>query len=1047
MTGLAKQTIVLDFGFGGLDQKSDPKRVISTKLLDVNNARFNKVGLLERRVGFEEVGTISNTVIRIMANDGKISVATSSVTTPALVQRISTSGESFTVANGPSVGPRYNTMPAGEIVAQRISEARSSNYLIEQPPQIDRADSTNYYCIVQSGLASIYDRTTNILCKSEAIMSSSTESAGTRHRVIAHPLAQSLTIDNFVIAVDSTTQVRYFTFSNTSALTAVAGMATESVSGAKFDLWACADATQSLSAMIFTASSLTAGINLRRSTWPTSGGVGSALSETTVASGLTVSKLCIANSHNPSDTTMPVRLFWCETVAGLRTATYNHSLTVVLASGSVTSTTTAPITMTGCQLSDGMSHLIVQYTGTPSFLRSWSVNSSNTVTLNLGDYTLYGTVLNSKAAAKSGDAYCQYWGGYAGSNQETMFLYASSAGLVTAAAQQFANRQVRALGRAFHTNAQGNIASTTVCGGVVANMQCIGSEFVTVALEKTRIVTAAGVVNNKFVVSSLKHRNDRGWLYTKSRNETVMTGGFLSVDDGVGGTLPAGPQLFPVVTVSATTGSNMVAGVYAVSGIFEYKNSSGRVYRSAPATPVNVTLTTTQAVRIGYDAYAIPDEISQDVQFVPYRTLVNESQVFYRSAALTGGDAGGGNIGSATSVTSNLDDTDANMAASEPLYTAGGVYENWQPSAPIAVASNGRRVLVVTGDRPTFVVESKPIDNDANGLSFFESVGREIAPCGNRIYALASYLDRWFAFKEAAVFVAQGDGADVTGQNDTLSEFQQLSNGLGTTQPRSVVTTSVGVVFRSERGFYLIGGSLDPVYIGDAVEDYTSAVKDAAYDEDNDLVHFTLEDGTELVLTIFETAQGHDIRWSVDGTFALNGSAAVNGVRYIALAVPNGSHSLYKQRTTANVSLYLDGQSSSTAIPDFNATTSWVNVGDIQSFGRLYHGLVMGTLPTAQQVAGRSTTVTIQVGYDGNTSWTETHTISSADFELNGETAQFRFSPQRTKFEMIRFRISQSIPSNGDGGYKGFSLNQIKLIVGVKPPDNKIKSSARARKS
>ena len=1062
MTGLVKQTIALDFGFGGLDQKSDDKLVIRTKLVTAQDVRFNKLGRIDRRNPDEAVGTLSTTVTRLIKNNDSLFAFTAEQDTRPVVRRIDSSDRAFASPFNQSTVSRLNRAPMGEIVAAPVSGYQYSS----TPAQVDRADGYDQYCIVHhQGSATgtitveIYDSETNICRYSSAL------GLGTHARVVAHPKAQSLTNNEFLFVYQSTTtlNLRHILSNSTTQLfTTLGGTADTSwpVTGSKFDVMAYADDAASTSAVVFVAASETVGVNLGVFAWPTvvEGG-GFSLSSTVINSSETVTRLCLANTHNPSHTALNVRLFWCESTGGLLSATYNHSRTVVLAPASVTTTTTTPVTMTGCQLSDGTAHLFTEYAGattTGNYVRAWVMNTSNTPVTATGEFTLGSMSLASKASAKTGDGYCQFWGCYPALNQNTMFLFSSS---YTSTEFGTAANGAASIGRLFHTVAQGTIADSV--SGIIPNLQCVGNELRTITSALRRVVSGTSAADTeKYNFYGVVHSDSRGLLSSQGKNEAIVTGGYISAANGTEGLIPLGSQLFPIITVTPRATGDMVAGTYAFSGVFEFTDSSGRVYRSAPAEPKNVTLTTTQSVTgVVYD-YSLPDGMINNARFVAYRTLVNESHVYYRCSDIStaGGFTNGGSITLPFTVTI----ADATVAAKEPLYITGGVFDNWQPSAPIAIASNGRRFLSVSGDRPTFVVESKPT-NDRDGLAFFENVGRDIVPGGNRIYGLASYLDKWFAFKKSVVFVAQGDGADVTGQNDTLSEFQPISNGVGCTQPRSIVTTSVGVAFRSSAGFYLIGSDLVPRYVGAAVENFTSSVVDSAYDNVNEIVHFALSDGTVLVMTIFETEQGVDIRWSEDlvGPYLSEGAAAiavVDGIRYFAPSTVS-STAIFRDTGTFN-GLGNYRTSKVSTYPADKVRTAWVPMSAIQGFGRVWKASVLGVFDpvltgadsvTYSQFAS-SNTVIVAIGYDGEAAWSETHTMNAASFKqntLSGENnagASFEITPRRQRCSSMRFEITQSYGASGTF-LPGFQLNQIQLEVGIKPGNNRLPASARARKS
>jgi hypothetical protein len=1074
---LQKQTITLELGFGGLDQQSDEKYAKPLRFQSITDARFNKVGRVDRRYGHEALGTGyftgAGAALKIFPTDNGIAeVIDGNGLLAPLAVRVTDSGQRQGNISHSTYSSGYISSNGSMAVSELTADAIGLRWPFGAPNgsvTIDggwcRADSDDFYVVGYnySGINAVLtplqfalevrDKETGAFLRELGM------GAHTRARIISHPDGRN----HYFVAASSAitpTIVNLFGFSaTTGSFFFQSSVSVTGVTSQEFDVWACADANNSASALVFIAWAKGAsGMEIRAYPFPNGAAEAYTPISTTTITG-NVSRVALCEHHNRSDTTAVVRPIWFDSTAGagVKTATYSHTLSQILAPVSITSTTSivpeylAGITLatqTGSGGAGRRTIAMLDYNPTANswerYINSYLINDSNTPSLNTDAYTSNtpwkGMSLHSRlAAAPSSDvAYCWMSCDHRPTeDQRTLFLAESTDGSF---AGSFHKTHVT-VGSLFHTYAFGAYSRTV---SHLPNLQWDGTQFVgsTVAVRRNERI---GYLQNVYSLFASKFRVDAGvgWLTAKSRDELLITGGHLQRMDNVHGPIPNGPQLYPVLaSVSGTTtGGSLAAGSYAVSGVFEYTDSRGRVVRSPPATPQTASVASGSSGRLvcSFVGYRIPDQFKQaaaylnyGLKFVPYRTLVNESQVYYRAENVIPM-----NYLASESVTFTLSDSDASIADNEPLYTTGGVFEDYQPSAPIAIATNGRRFLVVSGDRPNFVREGKAV-TEKTGVAFFEEIGREIAPDGPRIYALASYLDKWFAFKETAVFVASGDGADPTGQNDTLSQFEPITTGLGCSEPRSVITTSSGVVFKSARGFYLIGPDLSPRFIGAAVEDYTSTVKDSAYDKDNDIVYFLLEDNTTLVLTLFETEQGSEPRWTVDQNCGGNSVAVVNGVRYLAPASVTGDQpSIYRQSAS-----YIDNQVSVTAVPDFGLTTRWQSTGEIQGFGRIWRANVLGKFPTAQA----STTITIQIGYDYSSTWAETHTVSSTDFDMQGDNARFELRPARQKCGAIRFRITQGLPSSLANGAQGLSLNQIQLVVGIKPPDNRRGATHRARK-
>lgn len=1049
---LPKQTITLDFGFGGIDQKSDPKLIQRVKFSQLENVRFNKIGRIDRRNGTAASLTAE---ISSVAVTGATPAAVTVYSFSGTISKLISDGDNLVaIAQTDPPKPYRAALGDGYLANRQMisSDAVTAYIAVSELRAIDngaatlfsdsgsglsswdRADSTTHACFAYNPGGTNYIRI-EVRDKSTQSLVHVISRTGYHPTLVSHPDGR----DQWVVAyassgtpATSTTQTYSFeTFGLTTSITSVVGMpSTGSVKTGSMRMVAVSDATQALSAMICAAYVTGGGLSLRRATWPATDGTGAALSVTSTFAA-DAGRLALCTNHNPSDTSSHFRVYWHinTTITGIRTATFNRSLTLVLGGTMVNSISTDPTNLTGCQLASGKSHVMVQYgtSTTGGVIYGYETNASNTSSQL---WTQNRMELASKAAVMQNGETPYFWMNYSPTSSDTtqctLFLAASVTPSV-------ASYQPPTLGRMFHCTAWQN-----GLGYGLPSLIRDGSEYVTMHPTLSALGLSSSRTDSLWRFSEIRFAasaTSSGWASAANRSEILIGGGMLSKYNPIDGVIANGPQLFPMISLSATNTGSLTTGSYAVTGIFEYIDSSGRVARSAPALPVTFAITGTQTALVAScAAYPLGDGLNYTgaspggtLRFVAYRTLVNESQVYYRCGMAT-------MIAANTANTVQITLSDTFAAAEEPLYTTGGVIENWQPSAPLALATNGRRVLAVPGDRPNFVMQSKPIVG-TDAVHFMEEVGRNVTPHGDRIYALASHQDRWYAFKERGIFVATGDGADITGQNDSLSEFETIVTGYGCTQPRSVVSTPAGVVFRSQKGFFLLVAGGAPSYIGDAVEDYTSPVKDSAYDAKNEICYFTLVDGTELVLSFFQTSQGVDPRWSIDSTFALNSSAVVDGVRYYAMSTPYGGVPIFKETP----GVYTDAHSATT-VPDMKMTTAWAEPAGMQGLARIYKALFMGQFPSTQP----STTVTIEVGYNYATTFAETHTVSSANWQQDGEHAQFVLCPQRTKCEAIRFRITQSIPASD---YRGLWLNQILLEVGIKSGSNQLKAAATARKS
>lgn len=1051
---LAKQTVTIDFGFGGLDKSTDPKRLVPVKFSELTDYRFTKIGRIEKRRSMNELGAVSVTFSRLIDVSGTMNAITKQDVDLPLLYRINSSGTAVSQTTA-TAERAQDIVPIAEVVAQQFGP--TTPWSTEAVTcQWSRADSLNYFAVAYwsstaltgTSYVEIYDRTTRSICNSVTV-------AGILPQVFAHPDGR----DEFVLgygkpgASSSTCTVTFAVITPSTTPIALSGLPDETNVTMLWDASVCADGNESTSAMMCVIYAKTGDVKLRNAAWPGTGGTGSTKSSTTITSAGNVYSVAMSSFANPSNTTLNFLPAWTYAAAiGVYTQKFNHSLTAQTSAGTITYE--YPVRVAGVVFGDDTAHIWVSPGPDVSLapvVRVYSMNSSNTGTIvgsSFQNYQVKSLLSKPMGIASSVSGLSYAWCAYSyTASQSTAFLLGASQpkGIVSVQA------------RALHLTSWGSRQVNAPCA-----LQWSSTDKTLIAclprLNRSATSLGSDSISGNWGFLEVKARPNIGghvgWMTSGVNDERILSGGFGAVLNGVDSPIPTAPLVFPIIAgYSATSsGGALTAGSYQVSGFFEFEDAKGRLRRSETAAPLPVTLSGTQvAFSITISPVTLMDGMLGRMRFVATRTLVNESQVYYRNAAYSMTSSYG---------TMSFTLSDTTVAAYEPMYTAGGVFDDSAASCLLTSATNGRRTLAVFGDDPNFVVESKP-ERAGFGTAFMAEVGRRITAGGDRIYALASHMDRWFAFKEGGVFVASGDGADVTGQNDTLSEFEQLVTGIGCTDPRSVLVTSVGVVFLSARGFYLIGADLSPRFIGSDVEQYTEYYRansyhfrDAHYDRtgapsdasDTDTVFGRTSErcffsfgtdagsGRMLVLSIVSSAQGVDLRWSKDTVrehYAAISSR--DGRLYLSGGSPSDAGSAIVRESDENS---LDSyQSNYDTQVSPAVATAWIGAGAIQGLGRVYKVSTIGV----DSAVGSSVTVTVAVGYDYSENWSETHTIS-VGLAQNG---QFEFAPQRTRFDAIRFRITQTSVT-ADAGYV---LTQMQLVIGVKDNANKLPATAKARKT
>jgi hypothetical protein len=157
-------------------------------------------------------------------------------------------------------------------------------------------------------------------------------------------------------------------------------------------------------------------------------------------------------------------------------------------------------------------------------------------------------------------------------------------------------------------------------------------------------------------------------------------------------------------------------------------------------------------------------------------------------------------------------------SAHEVIYTASGEPENETPyGGCTSLAVHQDRLFVAGGEDPELIMYSKP---RADGRPAEFSLTQQIRIPGHKVVALGSMDDTLYVFCKRGIFAIFGNGPNATGDanSGTFSEPAIITTAMGCTEPRSVVQTPIGIMFRSESGIHIVDkGSRSVSWVGQPV--------------------------------------------------------------------------------------------------------------------------------------------------------------------------------------------------------------------------------------
>lgn len=493
----------------------------------------------------------------------------------------------------------------------------------------------------------------------------------------------------------------------------------------------------------------------------------------------------------------------------------------------------------------------------------------------------------------------------------------------------------------------------------------------------------------------------------------LVVGGIVQAYDGQSWS-ECGFHVFPemVSPVNTTTGGATVAGTYLITACYEWTDAIGQIHRSAPAIPVAVTPIANQRLRPQATFYQLSDK--QNVRLVFYRTDAN-GVVFHKLAEIAN------NPGVETSAVGDVVDNGGSLAGNALLYTVGGVLDAIAPpSASIAVSRKGRVFLAGLQDK--YAVAYSQDTATGEPVAFNDALVLRTDERGGPVTALGVLDDKLVIFKASSLYVVFGEGPTNTGAQDDFSQPQLVSSDVGCINPKSVVTTSQGLLFQSTKGIYILDRSLQVAYLGAPVEDYNGlTILGGVPVPDTNQVRFVTRQGPGLVW---------DFQFNQWSTFSLHegeGCTVWRGKYTYAKA----SGVVYRENDG-----YADG---GTAPVRLRVKTGWLQFAGLQGFQRARKALVLGDYKGPHRLR-------IRVAFDYQTSPVQDVQVDATSI-VAGNTYgsqspygaelvyggvyvpyQFEVTLVRQKCQAVQLEIDDL---QSDSFNEGLTINAVTFLVGV----------------
>ncbi len=463
--------------------------------------------------------------------------------------------------------------------------------------------------------------------------------------------------------------------------------------------------------------------------------------------------------------------------------------------------------------------------------------------------------------------------------------------------------------------------------------------------------------------------------------------------DGVA-TYEAGFNLYPEFTTPPAQGAggSLADGTYQYVAVYEFVDGQGQLHRSAPSVPASVTISAGGGTAKTTFQLRELSHTDKAVNIVLYRTLANGT-TFYRINAVAAP------IISASPMSSYSDtSTDATIATQEVLYTSGELENAAPPAAVFAHVHQRRLVLVQAENRQRLSISDER--SEGYGPTFNEATEYDCGASYGDVLGVGSIDDKLILLKERGLEYVAGDGPDRAGLQNTWTAPQFITSDTGCKSAASIVQTPDGIMFKGERGLYLLDRGLRLVWLGEEVESLTGRISSAVLVPQKSQIRFACPEVSRVLCYDYAARQ-----WSTFTGLQFDSMLVLGGTMY---ALTRGGD-LWSESSSA-------AGDNSASIP-LTVVTSWVKPAGVQGFQRVTRALLVGDAGTG------TTTVLVEVAYDYSDTY---QTLGTASLTSSG-TFQIRGHLSKQKCAALRFRITAT-----NTGAPGFSISNLTLEVGAK---------------
>lgn len=572
---------------------------------------------------------------------------------------------------------------------------------------------------------------------------------------------------------------------------------------------------------------------------------------------------------------------------------------------------------------------------------------------------------------------------------------------------------------------------------ILPNVSLIdSSKFRFAIITKNQLVSENATIYTLNGVSQTELDFSSQGIFTSAElaNNLLICGGTLQNYDGISVT-EHGFHLFPEnITGTHASGSGSIAGgTYYYIIVYEWTDAQGQLHRSAPSIPIAITTTgSNNTITLTIPTLRLTQKkgARTPISIAVYRTE-NLGTIYYRVSSITNPLLNDPTVDSVTFADTLADSA---IISRELLYTTGGILPNYSPGSCSTIVVFKNRIFIGGLENKDEVLYSKLV-SIGEPVEFAQEFSLLVDEKGARINTLGKLDEKVVIFKRDRFYITYGDGPDNTGTNGVFAPPEFISSDVGCIDVQSVAQIPGAITFKTTKGIYTLDSSLQLSYFGAPVDQYNDkTVTSAVLKSDVNQLRFTTSDGPCLVYDYYFQ------QWSTFTNHQAKDAVLWNE-QYVYL------------RETGDVlkevaGIYKDVD----AFYNLKLSTAWISLAGINGYQRVYRFGFLGEYKSPHLLR-------IKAGYDFSQSLQTVMTfdpVVAMDIKKFGEQSPFGFgSPfggdniayrvrghmPHQKCQTVRFIVEELPNSDNEGSGESLTLSALSILIGVKAPITKLKSS------